>query len=95
MPNHDIETLQKAVETRAQLCSIFDRITTFATLNIYEAGVGIFSLTLDCPENAIQPNDLLALNDLGRRLYPKTLNFRGIESARNSGLLPGQRVFFF
>ena len=26
MPNHDIETLQKAVETRAQLCSIFDRV---------------------------------------------------------------------
>jgi len=28
MPNHDIETLQAAVEARAQLCSIFDRITT-------------------------------------------------------------------
>lgn len=84
-----IEVRNKAIgKTPDDGTSVFHPLATFATLDIYEAGVGIFSLTLDCPQNSIKKDDLLAINDLGRRLYPQTLNFGGIEAARNSGLLP-------
>lgn len=73
----------------------FNPICTFATLDIYEFGVGIVSLTLDNSvplpeqnENLVKKEDLLAINDLGRRLYPQTLNSGGLGAAQASGLLP-------
>ena len=84
-----VEVRNKAIDkTPADETTVFPLHATFASLDIYEAGVGVFSLTLDCPENAIQKEDLLAINDLGRRLYPQTLNVGGIAAAQNSGLLP-------
>jgi hypothetical protein len=61
---------------------------TFATLDIYESGIGLFSISFDFPDKTITSDELLAFNDLGRRLYPQTLNAKGVEGARGNGLIP-------
>ncbi|MFN8304377.1 MAG: hypothetical protein U0U46_17950 [Saprospiraceae bacterium] len=57
-------------------------------LNIYEHGVGVLSLMLDNTEHA-DPGQVLAINDLIRRLYPQYLDWNeGIRKPQRQGLLP-------
>jgi hypothetical protein len=67
----------------------FSPKATFSTLDIYESGIGILSFTLEFGEESNTTiTDVLAVNDLGRRLYPQTINQKGIGAAQNSGLIP-------
>lgn len=63
------------------------------TLHLFATGVGILSYNLsNCIEGQGAPEDILRINELGRRIYPQFLGIDGVQNTKSAFLADSIRI---